>query len=172
MAQAPEALKQRMAIHAPSLPTYQAMREEVMNYLASCQIWVPMKCSGTWRSTQCNRRFEARRARTFDTTKGGQNGKDDTFPGKKSWHVAKSSWSASGSAWKPWEKNRKGSEKSVKRPAAHGLLGMWKSRTLRCGVPHERRERKGFRKREKRIVYTVGFECHAGGVDGLDGVGG
>lgn len=79
------------------------------------------------------------------------------------WHVGKNSWSAVGVHG--IRGARMGRVPRRERQVARGVLVFRKSRALCFGAPHERRERKGIRKREKRIVYTTGCECHAGGVD-------
>lgn len=61
MAQAPEALTQHMAVYEQSLPTYQSVRQPVMNCLASRQVRI-VATGGGKRSTQCRRRAWIRRA--------------------------------------------------------------------------------------------------------------
>lgn len=116
--QAPEALKQHMAIYAELLPTYQSMREQVRNCLASRQTWGPTKGSGkrnqagdievgAVQTKGWGKKGSCEKGENTDSTKGGKNGNDGKLGGKNSWHVGRNSWPARGNGWNSLDKNRK-----------------------------------------------------------------
>lgn len=76
MAQAPQAPKQNMVtIYAVSLPTYQSMREQVLNYSISRQIWIPAKGRGKRNQGKCRawaRRALARKPRMPTTVRAAR----------------------------------------------------------------------------------------------------